>query len=107
MLFRSTGNGSTDGPFVACGFRPRFVLIRNSSIVADWDILDTSRDPYNVASHDLYPDSASAESSATNRLDILSNGFKLRDSNTFLNGSGNIVIYAAFAENPFKYSRAR
>ena len=102
-----TGNGSADGPFVYCGFRPRYVMIKNSSIVASWEVIDTSRDPYNVASRDLYPNLADAESSATNRLDILSNGFKLRDSNTFLNGSGNNIIYAAFAENPLKFSNAR
>jgi len=102
-----TGNGSANGPFVYCGFRPRYLLIKNSSIVASWEIIDTSRDPYNVAYHDLYAESSSAESTGTNRLDMLSNGFKIRDSNTFLNGNGNTVIYAAFAENPFKYSLAR
>jgi hypothetical protein len=40
-------------------------------------------------------------------MDILSNGFKIRDSNIFNNGSGNTLIYAAFAENPFKNSLAR
>jgi hypothetical protein len=102
-----TGNGSSDGPFVYCGFRPRYLLIRNSSIAASWEIIDTSRDPYNVAYHDLYAESSSAESTGTNRLDMLSNGFKIRDSNTFLNGNGNTVIYAAFAENPTKYALAR
>jgi hypothetical protein len=39
-------------------------------------------------------------------FDFLSNGFKVRDPNTFDNGSGNTIIYMAFAETPFKYANA-
>jgi hypothetical protein len=104
-----TGNGSTDGPFVFCGFRPRFILFKKTSATDDWVIYDTARDEYNVASKNLYPNGSFAEdSNTTNRAaDILSNGFKLRSSGTFLNGSGATFIYAAFAENPLKFSLAR
>ena len=52
---------------------------------------------------------ANAENSASgvNSLDILSNGFKLRTSSTDRNNSGTVYNYMAFAENPFKYARAR
>ena len=40
-------------------------------------------------------------------LDFLSNGFKLRNSDGSFNGSGATHIFLAFAESPFKYSRAR
>ena len=54
----------------------------------------------------LFPDLSSAESSGTIRWDYLSNGFKLRT--TFdPNSSGGTYIYAAFAENPFRYANAR
>jgi hypothetical protein len=104
-----TGNGSTDGPFVFCGFRPRFILFKKTSATDDWVIYDTARDEYNVASKNLYPNGSFAEdSNTTNRAaDILSNGFKLRSSGTFLNGSGATFIFAAFAEHPFKNSLAR
>jgi hypothetical protein len=104
-----TGNGSADGPFVFCGFRPRFILFKKTSATDDWVIYDTARDEYNVASKNLYPNGSFAEdSNTTNRAaDILSNGFKLRSSGTFLNGSGATFIYAAFAENPLKFSLAR
>jgi hypothetical protein len=102
-----TGNGSTDGPFVFTGFRPRFLLIKNSSTTVDWVIEDTSRDPYNVVGAELFPNLSNAESSGNADLDILSNGFKIRRNSTFANGSGNTIIYAAFAESPFKYSNAR
>ena len=104
-----TGNGSTDGPFVYTGFRPRFVLFKKSSAADDWIIYDTSRDTYNVASKNLYPNGSFAEdTNTTNRAaDILSNGFKIRSSATFLNLNAATFIYAAFAENPFKHSLAR
>jgi len=104
------GNNSTDGPFVYCGFRPRFVLIKNiSSAVALWEILDTSRDTYNPAGYELYPNLSSAEGNASGAggdIDFLSNGFKLRRPTTELNVA-NTYIYACFAENPFKLSLAR
>ena len=104
-----TGNGSTDGPFVYLGFRPKFLLFKQSSAAGEyWHIMDTSRSPYNGVDLDLYPNLANAEATySPPALDLLSNGFKLRTSNSAWNGSGATYIYAAFAENPFKYSNAR
>ncbi len=39
--------------------------------------------------------------------DFTSNGFKIRNSSTLDNANGGTYIFAAFAENPFKYSLAR
>jgi len=102
-----TGNGSSDGPFIYTGFRPRWLMIKNSSTTVDWVIEDTSRDPYNVAGAELFPNLSNAESAGNADLDILSNGFKPRRNSTFANGSGNTIIYMAFAESPFKYANAR
>jgi len=102
-----TGNGSTDGPFVYLGFRPRFILFKSSTYVGSfWNILDTSRDTYNAAQNRLYPNSSAAEQTGT-LVDILSNGFKVKSANSDFNQSGETYIYAAFAENPFKISLAR
>jgi hypothetical protein len=102
-----TGNGSTDGPFVYTGFRPRYVLLKQSSgSGTNWVAYDTSRDPYNVVALDLYPNTSGAEASGTN-MDIISNGFKIRAAGTTHNGSGSTYIYAAFAETPAKFSLAR
>ena len=107
-----TGNGSTDGPFVYCGFRPRFILIKcSSNSSTNWIILDTSRDIYNLAGQSLEPNLSAAEytpASSGYPCDILSNGFKWRDGGSQSdNYSGYTYIYAAFAENPFKNSLAR
>jgi hypothetical protein len=103
-----TGNGSTNGPFVYLGFRPKFILIKLSSGINDWGMYDSSRDPSNLAGIVLRPNAGNAEVSASN-LDFLSNGFKLRNNaaTTEYNGNGSTYIYMAFAENPFKNSLAR
>jgi hypothetical protein len=103
-----TGNGSSDGPFVFCGFRPRWILLRYSGGVADWWVYDTARGTYNVVNMGLRPNLSNAEySSGGINIDILSNGFKIRDTGTDINTSSGTHIYAAFAESPFNYSRAR
>jgi hypothetical protein len=73
-----TGNGSTDGPFVYLGFRPRFVMMKASSAARGWIMFDTTRNPYNVSQYRLFANTSDAESSGTtaNNIDILSNGFK-------------------------------
>jgi hypothetical protein len=101
-----TGNGSADGVFVYLGFRARFLMIKSTS-TGGWVMLDTSRDPYNDVDNYLYANSSAANAGSSNVLDINSNGFKIRNSWTDINGSGTTYIYAAFAENPFKYSNAR
>lgn len=102
-----TGNGSTNGPFVYTGFKPKFILVKRSDTGGNnWRIMDTTRDPYNYTQHFLYPDGSYAEDSGF-PYDLVSNGFKVRASNLGDNGSGSTYIYAAFAENPFKNSLAR
>jgi hypothetical protein len=103
-----TGNGSTDGPFLHCGFRPAFVIFKSSSSGYDWFMFDNRRDPENVVDLALFPNSSSAESGgSTYMFDFTSNGIKIRNSQLNLNGSGNTYIFAAFAEAPFKYALAR
>lgn len=103
------GNGSTDGPFVYCGFRPRFILVKNSSVTYDWYMYDSSREGYNAANSELNPNSSAAEvtGGGGRPFDMLSNGFKIRNSNQGHNGSGNTMIFIAIAEAPFQYSLAR
>jgi hypothetical protein len=100
-----TGNASTDGPFIYTGFRPAFVLIKRSSAVESWCLMDSKREGYNVDNDPLFPNLSNAEGTQ-DLLDLLSNGFKLRSTDTGVNGSGT-YIYMAFAENPFKNALAR
>jgi hypothetical protein len=103
-----TGNGSSDGPYLHCGFRPAFVIFKSSSSGYDWFMFDNRRDPENVVDLALFPNSSSTESGgSTYMFDFTSNGIKIRNSQLNLNGNGNTYIFAAFAEAPFKYALAR
>jgi len=104
-----TGNGSADGPFVFTGFRPRYVLTKRTDTTGPWQVIDSARDAYNSSIAALFPNTSGAQASFVqpNGIDFLSNGFKLRNSSTDDNASGGTFIYAAFAENPFKYALAR
>jgi hypothetical protein len=101
-----TGNGSADGPFVFCGFRPAYVIYKGSSTSGGaWDIHDTARSPRNVAVQTLFANTSGAEGGI--EIDILSNGFKIRDTSGNVNSNGVTYIFAAFAEAPQKFSLGR
>ena len=101
-----TGNSSSDGVFVHCGFSPAFILGKSSSSAGDnWYIFDNKRDTENVAGKDLNPDSSAAEADS-DLVDFLSNGFKWRASSGLVNDSTTFIFYAV-AEMPFKYSTGR
>jgi hypothetical protein len=79
-----------------------------STSVESWEMFDTSRSSYNQAVALLEADSSGAENtSSTSAIDILSNGFKQRNTRAATNGSGTTYIYMAFAEVPTKFSLAR
>jgi len=103
-----TGNGSTDGPFVYCGFRPKYVMIKISSGIENWYVYDSVRNTYNLTNTVLSPNDSGAEYTASaSVLDLLSNGFKIRGAAGGLNVSSATYIFAAWAENPFRNSLAR
>ena len=101
-----TGNSSSDGTFVHCGFRPAWVMVKRTNNVADWVILDNERNQFNVANLYLSPNSSASEVTS-DRLDMLSNGFKLKTTGANVNYSGDNYIFLAFAESPFSKSNAR
>jgi hypothetical protein len=101
-----TGNGLPDGPFVFCGFRPRFVMVKRTDVADDWGMFDTTRDASNTATLRLRANDPGTEL-ATQQIDINSNGFKIRVSNAAFNATGGTYIFAAFAEVPSKYALAR
>jgi len=105
-----TGNGSTDGPFIWCGFRPALVLFKNIDQAGNpWVVKDKLRaNDYNPSTGNLYLSGTNAEDTvSTVDVDFLSNGFKPRGTYTGTNGTNYRIVYAAFAEAPFKYARAR
>ena len=101
------GNGNADGPFVYCGFKPAWVMFKNSSIAADWDIHDSSRDSTNPTVKRLWANLSSVETTSSYDIDYLSNGFKIRNTNPDTNTNGNTIVFMAFAESPFQTANAK
>lgn len=104
-----TGNGDADGPFIYCGFRPAWILIKRSdSSASNWGIYDAKRNEYNEVDALIGAETSEAEFTnlTTNNLDMVSNGFKQKATTNY-NISGATYIYMAFAEMPFKYANAR
>jgi hypothetical protein len=102
------GNGSADGPFCWTGFTPAFVLIKRATGGAgNWAIFDNSRDSTNPVFGYLVAESSAVEERGTAVIDFTSNGFKIRNSWTTINSSGDTIIFAAFAQSPFAYSNSK
>jgi hypothetical protein len=111
------GNGSADGTFVYTGFRPSWIMIKKSSnadgstsgTAADgtsWQMYDNKRDIDNVVENRLIAEGTNTEGVGLDKVDFLSNGFKLRENATTTNHAFT-YIYLAFAESPFKFANAR
>ena len=104
---RYEGLGGTDGPFVNVGFRPAYVLIKNIDADSRWWIVKTAALPgYNVTDLGMAYNNTDDEDSLSS-IDIVSNGFKIRNNGSYTNTNGATYVYLAFAENPFKYANAR
>ena len=109
------GNASDDGTYVFCGFRPRFLWVKNidanESGGASWIVYDTTRSTTNVMDDRLYLESANdTQTNANYNIDFLSNGFKIRDgsANYGFNNANPYTIYAVAEQGgPFKYANAR
>ena len=93
-----TGNGSADGPYVVTSFKPSFLMIKASSSTGNWVIYDTTRSPINEVDDQLLANSNAAETTGSEELDILANGFKIRTSDGDINTSSGNYIYIAMAD---------
>lgn len=105
-----TGNGSTDGPFVYCGFRPAWVLIKRLSATNFWVAHDNVRDgdPDNPVDYRIYPNSNLTEAGAGGfPVDYYASGFKIRNTSTIWNADGSKYLFIAVADSPLKYARGR
>jgi len=116
--FGSYSGTGVAGNFVYTGFRPKWIMIKNyiGGSISNWALVDSTRSFANVANHTLAANLANAESAfgggesvfgAGNKIDLVSNGFVLREGNAWGNESSTNYIYMAFAESPINYSRAR
>ena len=102
--FGSYIGGGSNFPFIYTGFKPAFVLIKNTNATQSWRLVDNKRIGYNPNNIQLYPNLTNAESTSEYVVDIISNGFKVIATDAGVNGSGNTLIYMAFSSEPFTTS---
>ncbi len=100
------GNGSADGQMILTGFRPAYLIVRRHDSGNNWRTFDATRSPFNTVDDRLYADTGNSESTGSD-VDFVSNGFKMRQTDSGMNASGGKYIFIAFAEAPLKFSRAR
>ena len=92
------GNGDPDGPFVYTGHRSAFVMVKRTNGDASWMVFDTTRNPTNPVGLRLRPDATNGETDAV-FLDVVSNGFKFRNTGAAFNDAGG--VYFLFFCQPF------
>jgi hypothetical protein len=107
-----TGNANADGPFVYTGFKPVWLLTRRINTSGSWTLFNSTLDDNTSGKHGnpntqfVHPNLSNAEATTgANFIDFLSNGFKLKGTDTGTNGNGDNYIYMTFAEHPFVSSK--
>jgi len=109
------GNGNQEGPVIYTGFKPAWVLIKNTEHSNSyWNLHDNKRDTYNPVNTVIYPNTSDDEeayslttASSTNK-NFFSNGFQIYSTHDpEMNANDEKYIYLAFAERPFKYANTR
>ena len=105
---RYEGNGNANGTYVVTGFKPAWVMIKNTESTESWVLYDNARNPSNVVNRKIAVDQEDTDNTATgvggagyNDIDIYSNGFKHRTNSSAGNENDADYIYVAFAAEPF------
>jgi hypothetical protein len=103
-----TGNNASDGPYVPLTFKPKIIIIKNTTATAgqDWVIVDTTSSSTNPVSAYFAVNDLQVQGTSLS-VNIYSSGFKITNTSTFTNQSGKTIIFMAWAESPFKYSSGR
>ena len=91
------GNNNANGSFIYTGFKPQFVMIKHNGS-SNWTINDSVRDSNNINAARLFPNQNVAESTGSTSMDLFSNGFKLRSTDSGNNAAGNTYYYWAFGQ---------
>ena len=104
------GNGSSDGPYIATGFRPRMLFTMRTDSASGFRVRDTERQTFNPSTRILWwtysQQEYNSDSSSGYNFDIFSNGFKIRTSSGDFNANNSLYVYGAWGDVPAKYSNA-
>tara|TARA_Y100001973_G_scaffold58050_1_gene85486 strand:- start:163 stop:1188 length:1026 start_codon:yes stop_codon:yes gene_type:complete len=93
-----TGNGNADGSFIYTGFKPKWLMLKRTDSSDWWGVFDSKRNGYNGANyHDRINEQSYAET--IKDVDLLSNGFKMKTTDTAINASGGNYVFMAFGQS--------
>ena len=87
------GNNNANGTFVHTGFRPAWILIKNRDANGfNWVLQDNKRSPFNLCDNKLNPNNNAQEQTDYDKLDITSDGFKLKQNAAGSNANGSAYV---------------
>ena len=101
-----SGTANAAGPFTHSGLRPALSLIKDADGAVNWLLFNKERLGYNVDNNELHPNTNDIEG-ATDMVDLLSNGKKVRTTNAEINTDAHDYIFLDWAEQPAKWANAR
>ena len=90
-----TGNGSSTGPEVNIGWEPQWVLIKTASSIGNWRLYDDLRGIVTDGDDKMLRPDTNQTESTSDRVALTPTGFKLTNSDTDLNASGDTYVYMA------------
>ena len=86
---------------VHTGFKPAFLIIKRVDSTDDWKMITQKVEVHNTMNSSVKANTNAAEAAESDHaIDLLSNGFKLRENNAAFNAAGT-YMYMAWASNPF------
>ena len=86
--------GTAGAQTINCGFEAGWVMVKCSSVAADWVICDNTRGDY----VQLYPNVVNTEETKTDGISFgNSNGFDIDTASPMTNGAGQTFVYVAIA----------
>ena len=97
------GNANSDGPFIHLGFRPAWFMLTRVDSGDNWIIKDSARNTFNDVYFNLNPNSNGVQNGSAGNVttaDFVSNGVKIRGSDSGVSANGGTFVYMAFAEQP-------
>ena len=91
-----TGNNSTNGPIVNCGWPAAWLLVKRVDSSGEWLLWDNMRGGDLENSRPVYPDKTGGGSySSSNRISFTTNGFQIKTTRYDINAPSNEYIYMA------------
>ena len=102
--YEADASTATDNAWLNCGFKPAWVMIKRADGDGHWTIFDSARTPINDGTPDYLRASGTDQEATDYDCEFLSNGFKIRDSDSNVGSSGTRSVSYTHLTLPTIYS---